>query len=272
MLIRLSHLLCLIRKNCKHLSVPYFEGFCFPLGNEVEISQPLRLKKQWSTQWLLQGSTRWLFPRHCVKLPELPLLDELRRAVTSAKIPAARLNQDGRRAAALCSKAGRIRLRRGWMGAQSSTTKWDPAGTEKKKATANLPKLGDSDARLFLRKRRPGNRREPFTIHPSRRAAIASRLKGRCVGEVKMSTWEGPSLPAHFRFLSFQQLEARLMQDTCLIMWTDLISLWVEQQFHYDELWIHMANAAAPKQMGGMEHNICCKKLRRDIQFVDFSS
>jgi len=81
-----------------------------------------------------------------------------------------------------------------------------------KKATANLPKLGDSDARLFLRKRRPGNRREPFTIHPSRRAAIASRLKGRCVGEVKMSTWEGPSLPAHFRFLSFQQLEARLIQ------------------------------------------------------------
>ena len=39
-----------------------------------------------------------------MKLPELPLLDELCRAVTSAKIPAARLNQDGRRAAALCQK------------------------------------------------------------------------------------------------------------------------------------------------------------------------
>jgi len=28
----------------------------------------------------------------------------------------------------------------------------------------------------------------------------------------------------------------------------DLISLWVELQFHYDELWIHMANAAATKR------------------------
>ena len=40
------------KKKLKHLSVPYFEGFCFPLGNEVEISHPLRLKKQWSTRWL----------------------------------------------------------------------------------------------------------------------------------------------------------------------------------------------------------------------------
>jgi hypothetical protein len=58
-----------------------------------------------------------------VKLPELPLLDELCRAVTSAKIPAARLTQDGRRAAALCQKRPGLRLRRGRMGAQSSTTK-----------------------------------------------------------------------------------------------------------------------------------------------------
>ena len=41
-----------------------------------------------------------------MKLPELPLLDELCRAVTSAKIPAVRLNQDGRRAERRFVKSG----------------------------------------------------------------------------------------------------------------------------------------------------------------------
>jgi hypothetical protein len=109
-----------------------------------------------------------------------------------------------------------------------------------KKATANLPKLGDSDARLAA-----GKSHSRFTQADERRSRVVWKgdalARWKCQLGKALLACSFPISPTIFVlsdscFLSFQQLESGLYRIyLCLIMWTDLISLWVEQQFH--SLW-----------------------------------